>query len=168
MRNHELNLWHVIQQAHQIFLVHFLLHSRCSAHDLHHRFSRCFQHLHWMNLERAEFLLSICAAYAKCDTHLQVVHWCFFVLSDAAHMHRRGFDDQMCILLWLRLMLLAYASHRVRSFFNPSPSLECAGHMPILKSNPTPRIFSDPGSTFPTPRPAVPPSWTQTCHRIHA
>jgi hypothetical protein len=76
---------------------------------------------------------------------------------DAAHMHRRGFDDQMCILLWPRLMLLAYASHRVRSFSNPPPSLGCAGHMSILKSNPTPRIFSDPGSTFPTPRPAVPP-----------
>ena len=55
-------------------------------------------------------------------------------------------------------MLLAYASHRVRSFSNPTSSLECAGHMAILKFNPTSRIFSDPGSTFPTPRPAVPPS----------
>ena len=54
-------------------------------------------------------------------------------------------------------MLLAYASHRVRSFFNPSLNLECAKHMLILKFNPTSRIFSDPGSTFPTPRPAVPP-----------
>jgi len=74
---------------------------------------------------------------------------------DAAHMHRRGFDDQMWIYLWSRLMLLAYASHRNRSFSNPAPGLGCAGHMRILKFNPTPRIFSDPGSTFSTPRPAV-------------
>ncbi len=74
---------------------------------------------------------------------------------DAAHMHKRGFDDQMWIFLWPRLMLLAYASHRARSFSNSTSDLGCAGHMPILKSNPTPRIFSDPGSTFPTPRPAV-------------
>jgi len=74
---------------------------------------------------------------------------------DAAHMHRWGFDDQMWILLWPCLMLLTYASHRARSFSNPTSDLGCAGHMPILKFNPTPRIFSDPGSTFPTPRPAV-------------
>ncbi len=54
---------------------------------------------------------------------------------DAAHMHRRDFDDQMCIL---------------------SPSLECAKHMSIVKFNSTSRIFSDLDSTFSTPRPAVP------------
>jgi hypothetical protein len=53
--------------------------------------------------------------------------------------------------LWPRLMVSAYASHRLRSFSNPTSSLGCAGHMPFLKSNPTSRIFSDPGSTFPTP-----------------
>ncbi len=74
---------------------------------------------------------------------------------DAAHMHWWGFDDQMWILLWSRLMLLAYASHRIRSFSNPTPDLGCAGHMSISKFNPTSRIFSNPGSTFPTPRPAV-------------
>ncbi len=57
----------------QIFLVRFFLHSHCSAHDLHHHFSRRFQHLHWMNLERAEFLFSICATYANCDSHLQII-----------------------------------------------------------------------------------------------
>ncbi len=138
--------------SHQIFLMRFLLHSRCSAHDLHHRFSRCFQHLHWMNLERAEFLLSICATYAKCDTHLQVVHRCFFVLSwcYAYAQTRLWWSDVN--FLWSRL---TYASHRARSFFNPTSDLECARHMSILKFNPTPRIFSDPGSTFSTPRPAV-------------
>jgi len=45
---------------------------------------------------------------------------------DAAHMHSRGLFDQMSIVLWSRLMLLAYASHRPRSFSNPMPSLECA------------------------------------------
>jgi len=47
-------------------------------------------------------------------------------------------------------MLLAYASHRAWVFSNPPPTLGCAGHMPKIKFNPTPRIFSDPGSTFPT------------------
>ncbi len=51
---------------------------------------------------------------------------------DAAHMHRRGFDDQMWIYLWSCLMLLTYASHRNRSFFNPTSSLERAGHMQFL------------------------------------
>ena len=82
---------------------------------------------------------------------------------DAAHMHRRGFDNQMWIFLWSRLMLLTYASHRAWDFSNPTSGLGCARHMPFLKFNPTSRIFSDPGSTFPTPRPAVPPVWTQTC-----
>jgi len=31
--------------------------------------------------------------------------------------------------------------------------------MQFLKSNPTPRIFSNPGSTFPTPRQLKPGSW---------
>ncbi len=53
-------------------------------------------------------------------------------------------------------MLLTYASHRLRSFFNSTSSLECAGHMQFLKLNSTSRIFSDPGSTFPTPRRAAP------------
>jgi len=56
-------------------------------------------------------------------------------------------------------MLLAYASHRPRSFSNPTPSLGCAGHMQFLKSNPTPRIFSNPGPTFPTPRQLKPGGW---------
>ena len=144
MQNHELNLWHA---HHQIFLVRFFLHSHHSAHDLHYHFSH---------------RLSICAAYAFVISSARF--WALMLSSfidvslcsvDAAHMHRRGFDDQMWILLWPRLMLLAYASHRARSFSNPTPDLGCAGHMPILKSNPTPRIFSDSGSTFPTPRPAV-------------
>ncbi len=77
---------------------------------------------------------------------------------DAAHMHSRDLFDQMSILLWSRLMLLTYASHRLRSFFNPTSSLECTGHMQFLKFNPTSRIFSNPGSTFPTPRRAAPPT----------
>ncbi len=122
----------------QIFLLHFLLHSRCSALDL--------RYLHWENLE---FLLSICVTY-------EVISLCSV---DAAHMHRRDFDDQMWIYLWSRFMLLAYASHRAWDFSNPTPGLECARHMPFLKFNPTSRIFSDPGSTFPTPRPAVTRVW---------
>ncbi len=110
----------------QIFLLHFLLHSRCSARDL--------RYLHWENLE---FLLSICVTYEICE----VVSLCSV---DAAHMHRRDFDDQMWIYLWPRLMLLTYASHRAWDFSNPTPGLECAGHMPFLKFNPTPRIFSNP------------------------
>ena len=70
---------------------------------------------------------------------------------DAAHMHSRDLFDQMSSLLWSRLMLLTYASHRLRSFSNSTSSLECAGHMQFLKFNPTSRIFSNPGSTFPTP-----------------
>ncbi len=62
----------------------------------------------------------------------------------AAHMHSRGFDNQMWVYLWPRLMLLAYASHRAWGFSNPTPDLGCAGHMPFLKFNPTPRIFSNP------------------------
>ncbi len=77
---------------------------------------------------------------------------------DAAHMHSRDLFDQMSIFLWSRLMLLTYASHRLRSFSNPTSSLECAGHMQFLKFNPTSRIFSNPGSTFPTPRRAAPPT----------
>jgi len=75
---------------------------------------------------------------------------------DAAHMHRRDFDDQMWIFLWSRLMLLTYASHRTRSFFNSTSDLEFAGHMLCSTFNSTSRIFSNPGSTFPTPRPAAP------------
>ncbi len=40
---------------------------------------------------------------------------------DAAHMHRRGFDNQMWIYLWPRLMLLTYASHRAWGFSFPTP-----------------------------------------------
>ena len=61
---------------------------------------------------------------------------------DAAHMLSRGFDNQMWIFLWSRLMLLTYASHRARSFSNSTSDLECARHMSILKFNPTSRIFS--------------------------
>ncbi len=64
--------------------------------------------------------------------------------------------------LIIRCELLTYASHRARSFSNPTSDLECAGHMSVLKFNPTPRIFSDPDST---PRPAVPPvrSYSKYC-----
>ena len=72
-------------------------------------------------------------------------------LVDAAHMHRRGFDNQMWIYLWPRLMLLTYASHRAWGFSNPTPGLGCAGHMPFLKFNPTPRIFSNPRLSNPLP-----------------
>ncbi len=67
---------------------------------------------------------------------------------DAAHMHSRDLFDQMSIFLWSRLMLLTYASHRLRSFFNPTSSLECAGHLQFLKFNPTSRIFPTPAQLF--------------------
>ncbi len=74
MRNHELSLTsYRLCYSHQIFLVHFLLHSHHSARDLHYHFSHRLQHLRRENLERAEFLLSICVTYAKCDTHLQAI-----------------------------------------------------------------------------------------------
>ncbi len=62
--NHELNLWHAHSQAiaHVIFVR--------SARDLHHHFLIVF---HCMNLERAEFLFSICAAYANCNSHCLTV-----------------------------------------------------------------------------------------------
>ena len=84
---------------------------------------------------------------------------------DAAHMYRRDFDDQMWILLWPRLMLLTYASHRAWSFFNSTSSLECARHMSILKFNPTSRIFSDPRASC-TPR-LVLTVFEKTCSSQH-
>ena len=70
-------------------------------------------------------------------------------LVDAAHMHRRGFDNQMWIYLWSHLMLLTYASHMAWDFSNPTSDLGCAGHMPFLKFNPTSRIFFNPLSAAP-------------------
>ncbi len=71
----------------------------------------------------------------------------FLCSVDAAHMHSRDIFDQMSIFWWSRLMLLTYASHRSRSFFNSTSSLECARHMQFLKFNSTSRIFSNLGST---------------------
>ncbi len=134
--------------------------------------------LHCMNLEWAEFLFSICAAYVNCNSHCltfksfsqSVISFAWFsalMLSsfidvslcsvDAAHMLSRDLSDQIWIILWSCLMILTYASHRLRSFSNPTSNLECAGHMLSFKFNPTSRNFSDPGSTFPTPRRAAPP-----------
>ena len=100
--------------------------------------------------------LSFFSVYARHMRSATLIFKSFIDVSlcsvDATHMHRRGFGDQMWTFLWSRL---AYTSHRARSFSNPTSDLGCAGHMPILKSNPTSRIFSDPGSTFSTPRPAV-------------
>ncbi len=147
MQNHELNLWHVHSQAttlHQIFLMCFLLHSCRSARDLHH-------HFFFLILSEPCFFLSVISFARFSALMLSSFIDVSLCSVDAAHMHRRCFDDQMWICLWSRLMLLAYASHRAKVFSNPPPTLECAKHMSKIKFNPTPRIFSNPGSTFPTP-----------------
>jgi len=72
MRNHEFNFSLTSYRLHysrQIFLVSFLLHSRRSAHDLHHHFSHRFRHL---NLKRAEFLFSICMTYRLVENEVRM------------------------------------------------------------------------------------------------
>ncbi len=76
MRNHELNLWHAHQQA----IAHVIL--------------------------IRSFSCVLCAAYAKCDTHLQVVHRCFFVLSwcCAYAQTRLWWPDVNLFVISLRIM----------------------------------------------------------------
>ncbi len=135
--------------SHQIFLMRFLLHSRCSAHEICIIaflvvFNICIK---WILSE-----LSFFSVYARHMQSATLIFKSFIDVSlcsvDATHMHRRDFDDQMWILLWSRLMLLTYASHRARSFFNSMSDLECARYMLILKFNLTSRIFFNLDSTF--------------------
>jgi len=158
MLNHELNLWHAHQQAiAQVILIRsfscvffFILVVQpmiCIIAFLV-VFNICIE---WILSELSFF--SVCARHMRSATFIFKSFIDVSLCSvDATHMHRRGFGDQMWFFLWSRL---AYASHRARSFSNPTSGLECARHMSILKFNPTPRIFSDLGSTFSTPRPAV-------------
>ncbi len=55
---------------------------------------------------------------------------------NAAHMHSRVLSDQTWILLWSRLMVLAYASHRLRSFSNPDVKSWMCGAYAIFKVQP--------------------------------
>ncbi len=64
------------------------------------------------------------------DVDAFVVHQCFWMLSWCCASEI--FSDQMWIFLWFCLMILTYASHRSRSFFNSMSSLECARHMLFL------------------------------------
>ncbi len=158
MLNHELSLWHAHQQAiaHVILIRSFscvfffilVVQLMICIIAFLIVFNICIE---WILSE-----LSFFSVYARHMRSATLIFKSFIDVSlcsvDATHMHRRGFDDQMWIFLWSRL---AYASHRARSFSNPTSDLECAGHMSVLKFNPTPRIFSDPVSTFSTPRPAV-------------
>ena len=82
MQNHEVNFpltSYRLHYSHQIFLVRFLLHSRRSAHDLHHRFSH-----HFHILSELSFFL-VYARHMRIVTltfkSFFVVHRCFFVLS---------------------------------------------------------------------------------------
>ncbi len=149
--NHELNLWHAHQQA----IVHVILIRSFSCVFFFILvvqlmiciiaflivFNICIE---WI-LSKSSFFL----VYARHMRSATLIFKSFIDVSlcsvDAAHMHRRGFDNQMWIYLWPRLMLLAYDMHRVWGFS-------------ILKFNPTPRIFSNPRLNFSNPLPAAPRS----------
>ncbi len=127
------------------------------------------QHLHCTNLERAEFLFSICATYANCNSHCLtfksfVISFAWFsalMLSsfidvslcsvDAAHMLSRDLSDQIWIFLWSRLMLLTYASHRLRSFSNPTSNLWMCGAYAIFQVQPDAKKFFRPRLNFSNP-----------------
>ena len=178
MQNHELNLWHAHQQA----ITHVVL-IRCFSciffFILIVQLMICI--ITFLNI-CIEWILSELSLFLVYARHMRSATLIFksfsqFILSfaqfselmsfidvslcsvDAAHMHRRDFDDQMWIYLWSRFMLLTYASHRAWGFSNPTSGLECAGHMSFLKFNPTSRIFSNPRLNFSNPLPAASRWW---------
>ncbi len=162
--NYELNLWHAHSQAiahvffiRSFFFILIILFVICTITFLiifNICIERILSELSFL-LVYARYMRSVTLIFKSCSQLIiSFARFSALMLSsfinvslcsvDAAHMHRRDFDDQMWIYLWSRLMLLTYASHRNWSFSNSTSDLECARHMPILKFNPTSRIFSVP------------------------
>ncbi len=148
--NHELNLWHAHSQAiaHVIFvrlffcvfffilvvllvicIITFLIVFNICVERILSELSFFLVYARHMRSATlifksfSQFIISFARFWALMLSSFIDVSLC---LIDAAHMHRRDFDNQMWIYLWSRLMLLTYASHRVWDFFNSTSDLECA------------------------------------------